>query len=251
MTRPVALITGGAVRIGCAIVEGLLDHGWDIALHCWKSVEEANFLKKSRENQGGQIAIFQANLKEESSYTSLVQDVYAHYGRLDCLVHNASVFEYDDIHTSTREIWDEHFEINLRAPFVLSQKFSQIESTQTRNILFLIDQRVWNLTPYFMSYTLTKSSVWTLTRTLAMALAPSIRVNAIGPGPTLLSTHQSLEDWELQCARTLLKKSTHPHEIVQAILYILNAPSLTGQMIALDNGQHMGWSFPSTPFVYD
>jgi NAD(P)-dependent dehydrogenase (short-subunit alcohol dehydrogenase family) len=244
MTRPVALVTGGATRIGRVIVDEFLNKGWHVALHCFHSIKEAQALKASLTSKDEDLTIFQANLQDEYAYSSLVDRIYQHYGRFDALIHNASVFKYDDVLTCTRQTWQEHFEVNLRAPFVLSQKFAEITSEQTRNIIFLIDQRVLSLTPYFMSYTLTKSALWTLTQTLSMALAPDIRVNAIAPGPTLPSVHQSLVEWERQCTNTLLQKATHPQEIADAVFYILNAPSFTGQMITLDNGQHMGWCFP-------
>ena len=151
----------------------------------------------------------------------------------------------DDHQTATRETWDRHIEINLRAPFVLCQAFAdRLPAGCEGNIVNLLDQRVWNLTPYFMSYTVSKSALWTLTQTLALAMAPQIRVNGIGPGPALASEFQSDAQFERQWRRMPLRRGTTPEEICHALRFILAAPSMTGQMIALDGGQHLGWAQP-------
>jgi len=167
------------------------------------------------------------------------------------LVNNASVFERDEWHDATRASWDRHLQPNLRAPFVLMQNFARcLPPTAEGVIVNLLDQRVWSLTPYFVSYTLSKAGLWTLTQTMALALAPRIRVNGIGPGPTLPSPRQSPEQFVRQRAQMPLGRGTSPPEIVAAMRFILSAPALTGQMIALDGGQHLGWAQPQrTPAI--
>ena len=161
---------------------------------------------------------------------------------LTVLVNNASLFENDTVNDATRESWDKHLDVNLRAPFVLSQMFAeQLPEDQDGNIINLLDQRVWNLTPFFMSYTVSKAGLWTLTQTLAMALAPQIRVNAVGPGPTIRNERQSEEDFARQWGETPLERRVMPQDIADAVRFIINAPSMTGQMIAMDGGQHLGW----------
>jgi NAD(P)-dependent dehydrogenase (short-subunit alcohol dehydrogenase family) len=167
-----------------------------------------------------------------------------------CLVNNASAFEMDKVDTATRESWDRHIETGLRAPLVLSQAFAQqLPEEIDGNIINMLDQRVWKLTPYFLSYTVAKTGLWTLTQTLALALAPRIRVNGIGPGPTLPSERQSAEQFRLQQAAVPLKRGPALDEIAATVRYILATPSLTGQMIALDGGEHLGWAQPARGFV--
>jgi NAD(P)-dependent dehydrogenase (short-subunit alcohol dehydrogenase family) len=162
-----------------------------------------------------------------------------------CLVNNASVFETDTATTVTRESWDAHMETNLRAPFVLMQAFAAaLPDGAQGNVVNIIDERVWNLTPYFVSYTVSKVGLWALTQTMALALAPRIRVNAIGPGPTLPSPRQSAAQFERQWAAMPLRRGTTPAEICAALRFILAAPAMTGQMIALDGGRHLGWTHP-------
>ncbi len=163
-------------------------------------------------------------------------------GPLGCLVNNASSFENDTVATATRASWDEHIEVNLRAPLVLMQGFAaQLPEAASGAIINMLDQRVWSLTPYFVSYTVSKAALWTLTQSMALALAPRIRVNGIGPGPTLPSPRQSEEQFARQCAAVPLRRGTSPEEIAAAVRFILAAPAMTGQMIALDGGQHLGW----------
>ena len=248
MTKPrIALITGAAVRIGRCIAETLAAEGWSIALHYNQSQESAKLLADEISAIGNEVKIYRANLEIESEVVSLIADINQSMGPVDCLVNNASAFEYDTITSSNRALWDCHMETNLRAPFVLSQQFAGQKSCKhDRCIINILDQRVWNLTPHFMTYTLSKASLWTLTQTLALALAPSIRVNAIGPGPVLPSTRQTDDDFKKQCKSTLLEHGVSPHEIANTVSYILETTSLTGQMIAIDSGQHLGWSLPNS-----
>ena len=166
-------------------------------------------------------------------------------GPLGVLVNNASTFDMDLVQTVTRASWDHHIEPNLRAPFVLTQDFAaQLPEEAEGAVVNMLDQRVWNLTPYFVSYSVSKSGLWTLTRSLALALAPRIRVNAIGPGPTLPSVHQTDAQFERQWRAMPLQRGTTPEEIAEAVRFLLAARAMTGQMLALDGGQHLGWAQP-------
>lgn len=241
-----ALITGGAKRIGRAIALDLASHGWGVVVHHYGSREEALETVSEIETGGGRATAIRADLAHESQFRGLIEEATKSIGPLTCLVNNAAQFERDTAYTATRESWDQHLETNLRAPFVLMQEFAKALASNTDNtakgcIINMIDERVWNLTPHFISYTVSKSALWTLTQTLALALAPRIRVNAIGPGPTLPSPRQDDLQFARQSSATPLGHGTTPEEICDAVQFILAAPSLTGQMIALDGGQHLGW----------
>jgi NAD(P)-dependent dehydrogenase (short-subunit alcohol dehydrogenase family) len=186
-----------------------------------------------------------ADLSQESQTTSIVAAATKALGPLTCLVNNASLFERDEALTVTRESWDAHFETNLRAPFVLMQEFArQLPAEANGAIVNILDERVWNLTPHFVSYTLTKASLWPLKQVMAMALAPRIRVNGIGPGPTLPSPRQSEAQFAKQQASVPLQHGATPEEIAAGVRFILSSGAMTGQMIALDGGQHLGWAQP-------
>ncbi len=240
-----ALVTGAARRIGRAIALDLARHGWSVAVHCSRSEAEAREVVGLVEQGGGRAALVRADLSHEAETETLVPRAAAALGPLTCLVNNASTFELDLADTVTRASWDAHLETNLRAPFLLTQAFArQLPEGAAGNVINLLDQRVWNLTPYFVSYTVSKTGLWTLTRSLALALAPRIRVNAIGPGPALKSPRQTEADFARQCEMTPLKRGTNPAEICDAVRFILAAPALTGQMIVLDGGQHLGMKLP-------
>jgi NAD(P)-dependent dehydrogenase (short-subunit alcohol dehydrogenase family) len=240
-----ALVTGAGKRIGRTIALRLADTGWAIGVHYNSSSEAADSVVAEIRHAGGEAVALRADLADEAAVASLVPAAVAALGPLGCLVNNASTFEYDDAKSATRANWDHHIETNLRAPFVLSQGFAaQLPEDAEGVIVNMIDQRVWNLTPHFVTYTVSKAGLWTLTRTLAMALAPRIRVNAIGPGPTLPSTHQDATQFARQSASMPLGHGTTPDEIADAIRFILSARAMTGQMIALDGGQHLGWAQP-------
>ncbi len=238
-----ALVTGGARRIGRAIVEALAARGFTLAIHHHRSANEAKTLADAIQAKGGYAVALKADLSNEHDVAALISQATQALGPIGVLVNNASLFEYDAALTATRESWDRHLETNLRAPFVLTQAFAHsLPGNADGLVINLIDQRVWNLTPHFVSYTLSKAGLWTLTQTLALALAPRIRVNAIGPGPTLPSAHQTPTQFAEQCARMPLKRGASAEEIAGAVRFILDTPSMTGQMIALDGGQHLGWS---------
>jgi NAD(P)-dependent dehydrogenase (short-subunit alcohol dehydrogenase family) len=241
----IALVTGGAKRIGKAIALRLAEHGWSVAVHYHASAAEAEAVAAEVRSQGGRAMTVAADLGSEAEVERIIPQVAAELGPLTLLVNNASVFEMDKADTVTRESWDKHLEANLRAPFVLSQAFArQLPAGEQGNIVNLLDQRVWKPTPYFVSYTIAKMGLWTLTRTLALAYAPRIRVNGIGPGPTLPSPRQTEEQFAQQSAAMPLGHGATPDEIAQGVLYILSAASMTGQMIALDGGEHLGWQVP-------
>jgi NAD(P)-dependent dehydrogenase (short-subunit alcohol dehydrogenase family) len=250
MTERVALVTGGAKRIGRALALELAGDGWAVAVHHHSSAAEAAAVVAEILQAGGRAVALAADLACETESTALVARAADALGPLTCLVNNASVFEMDKIETVTRESWDRHIETNLRAPLVLSQAFArQLPEHAEGNIVNLLDQRVWKLTPYFLSYTVAKSGLWTLTQTLALALAPRIRVNGIGPGPTLPSARQTVEQFRQQQLAVPLRHGPTPEEIAAALRFILAAPSMTGQMIALDGGEHLGWAQPGRGFV--
>lgn len=192
---------------------------------------------------GGKAAAFQADLAHEEQTQALLPAVVGQLGPVGCLVNNASLFDYDSVTSATRESWDRHMEVNLRAPFVLTQAMARLLPADVQGaVVNIIDERVWNLTPHFVTYTLSKAGLWTMTQTLALALAPRIRVNGIGPGPTLANHRQSEEQFRHQCKSMPLERGTTPEEICDAVRFILAAPAMTGQMIALDGGQHLGWA---------
>jgi NAD(P)-dependent dehydrogenase (short-subunit alcohol dehydrogenase family) len=246
-----ALVTGGARRIGRALALMLAKEGYAVAVHHHSSQTEAAALVADIERAGGRAVALAADLADEAAVQELLPRATATLGAIGVLVNNASIFDHDTVVTATRESWDSHLAVNLRAPFVLTQQFAALLPPDAGGIVVnMLDERVWKLTPYFVSYTLSKAALWTLTQTMALALAPRIRVNGIGPGPTLPSPRQSAEQFERQCRMMPLGRGTSPEEIAVAMRFILSAPAMTGQMIALDGGQHLGWAQPGqTPQV--
>ena len=245
-----ALVTGAAHRIGRAIALDLAAQGFDVAIHYNRSRDAAAALAAEIEGGGRRATLLDADLSDESHTAALIGRAAAALGPVGCLVNNASRFDLDVWDTATRESWDIHMETNLRAPFLLSQEMARgLPESAEGVIVNLIDQRVWNLTPYFLTYTLSKTGLWTLTQTLALALAPRIRVNAIGPGPTLKSERQSEKQFRMQWDATPLQHGATAEEIAAGVRYILAAPSMTGQMIALDGGEHLGWAQPARGVV--
>ena len=241
--KKTALITGAAKRIGKAIARGMAVDGWRVVLHYGNSHEEAESLARLICDDGGDAITLQADLCDEEQTGGLVPRASKMVGPISCLINNASLFEEDTAETASRESWDAHMQINLRSPFVLIQALrDQLPEGIEGNVINIVDQRVRNLTPHFLSYTLSKAGLWTLTQTLALSLAPHIRVNAIGPGPVLANARQTEEAFIKQWSSLPLSRSVTPHEIVDAIRFIIDAPSMTGQLIALDGGQHLGYS---------
>ena len=249
-----ALVTGAAKRIGRAIALDLACHGWTVVVHYNRSKAEAKTVVAEIREKGGTAELLQADLSVEAETETLVARAAIELGPIGLLVNNAAMFEDDSALAATRSSWNKHMEANLRAPFVLSQAMATALRDRADNngiIINILDQRVLNLTPNFMSYTLSKSGLWTLTRTLALALAPRIRVNAIAPGPTLLSDRQSEEQFQRQWQAVPLEHGPSVSEICQAINFLIAAESVTGQLIALDGGEHLGWTQPSLGIVHD
>ena len=238
-----ALVTGGAQRLGQAIVLELARQGFDIAIHYHSSEQEAEETSALVRALGRQAVLLRADLGDEAQALRLIPDATRHLGPVGVLVNNASRFERDEWHDTTRESWDSHMQANLRTPFVLIQAFADALPPQAEGVVInMLDQRVWSLTQHFVSYTLSKAGLWTLTQTMALALAPRIRVNGVGPGPALPSPRQSAAQFALQSASVPLGHGTSPDEVARAVSMILALPAMTGQMIALDGGQHLQWA---------
>jgi NAD(P)-dependent dehydrogenase (short-subunit alcohol dehydrogenase family) len=237
-----ALVTGGARRLGRATALALAGAGFDVAVHFATSRAEAEATVAEIVALGRRAVALPGDLAIEAEVATLLPAATAALGPVGVLVNNASVFERDEALDATRESWDRHMEPNLRAPFVLTQGFARaLPETATGVVINLLDQRVWSPTPHFTSYSLSKAGLWWLTQSLALALAPRIRVNAIGPGPAMPSPRQSQAQFDLQCASVPLGHGTSAEEVGRAALAILALPAMTGQMIALDGGQHLQW----------
>jgi NAD(P)-dependent dehydrogenase (short-subunit alcohol dehydrogenase family) len=242
-----AVVTGAGKRIGRAIALALAEAGYGVAVHHLQSQPEAEALVAGIKGKGGKAVALACDLADETATSALLARASTALGPIGVLVNSASVFERDEALTTTRESWDRHMDANLRAPFVLTQALARaLPADAGGAVINLVDERVWNLTPHFISYTLSKAALWTLTQTLALALAPRIRVNAIGPGPVLPSPRQTTEQFTKQFGATPLKRPATPEEVAATALFLLNTQSITGQMIALDSGQHLGWTFPRT-----
>ena len=250
-----ALVTGAGKRLGREIALYLAQRGYDVAVHYSKSRDEADQVVAQIAAMGRRGAALQADLLDDAQSECLVARAAAGLGgALDVLVNNASIFEYDTLQTATRTSWDRHMQSNLRAPFVLMQAFAaQVppavpdaakEPMAQGLVVNMIDQRIEKLTPEFMSYTLAKMGLWALTQTGAQALAPHVRVNAIGPGPTLQGVRQSPDHFAKQRAATILGRGANPGDVTAAVGFFLDVPSVTGQFIAVDGGQRLAWQSP-------
>ena len=250
-----ALVTGAGKRLGREMALYLARRGYDVAVHYAASRKEAEEVVKEITAMGRRACALRADLLIESQVEKLVpMAVQGLGGPLTVLVNNASIFEYDTLRTASRKSWDRHLESTLRAPFVLTQAFAAQAPAAGRDaagepvasglVINMIDQRVHKLTPEFMTYTIAKMGLWALTRTAAQALAPQIRVNAIGPGPTLQGARQSDSHFTRQRAATVLGRGANPSDITAALGFFLESPAVTGQMIAVDGGQHLGWQTP-------
>lgn len=237
-----ALVTGAADRIGAAIATRLASEGYAVVIHYRGSGEKAETLADAIASDGGQADVVKADLARREERMGLISAAAEKFGPLDLLVNNASIFEPDSIDTLHEDLWDLHMAIHAEAPMFLARDFAaQLPSGSAGNIVNIIDERVLHHSPDHFSYTLSKSVLWTATRTLAQSLAPSIRVNAIGPGPTLKNTRQSDADFAASIDALPLRKGPSPDEIADAVVAILSLPSLTGQMLALDGGEHLQW----------
>lgn len=241
-----ALITGGAVRVGRAIVEDLASNGYAVAIHCRSSREEAEDLRAAITGRGGHAAVVQADLADRAEANDLVRRASDALGSpIDLLVNNASVFKDDTVSTFDADLLRLNMAIHVEAPTILTKQMAAALPNGANGLVVnIIDQRVWKLTPNFYSYTLSKSALWTATRTMAQALAPSIRVNAIGPGPTLKADGQSQEAFDAQVSAVALRRSPDLASFGATIRWMHQTDSMTGQMVALDGGQHLAWQTP-------
>lgn len=251
----VALVTGAGKRLGQAMALMLADRGFDVAVHYASSAGAAEETVSQIRAKGRRAEALKADLLSESATQALMPAVTeALGGPVTCLVNNASIFEYDTLESATRESWDRHLESNLRAPFVLTQALAAQapppltdamgEPLAQALVVNMIDQRVRKLTPEFMSYTIAKMGLWALTQTAAQALAPRVRVNGIGPGPTLRGGRQSEDHFARQRAATVMGRGANVGDITGALGYFLDAPAVTGQLLCIDGGQHLAWQTP-------
>ena len=239
------IITGGATRIGAAIAEDLANGKNQITIHYNKSKKKAKQLRNILERKGSKIFLIKADLNKISELNKIINFANVKMKGVNCLINNASLFENDSVKNFSIKRWNKHLNINLRAPVILIKQFSKLVPKNIKaNIINIIDQTVFKLTPFFLSYTLSKTGLYTLTKTSAMSLAPNIRVNGIAPGPTVKNKRQSLKHFKKQYLSTLLKKSVDTKEICSAIKFLITNKSITGQVIAIDSGQNLNWKTP-------
>ena len=239
------IITGGATRIGAAIAKSLAGYEVDITVHYNKSKNSANRLKKELENLGSKVFLIKADLNNSYNVQRLIRDAFKKMKGLDCLINNASVFENDNLLNLNDKSFSKHFNVNLKAPAYLSREFSKnTGKSKNANIINIIDQRVFKLTPFFFSYTLSKTGLFTLTKTSAMTLAPKIRVNGIAPGPTLKNVRQSNQHFKKQYLSTPLRRQVDVTQICSSVDFFIKNRSITGQIVAVDSGQNLNWQTP-------
>jgi len=238
-----ALVTGAGKRIGRTLALALADAGFDVAVHYGGSAQEAEAVAAEIRAKGRKAVALQADLTDDAQTRALVGRAAEALGPLSLLVNNASLFLDDSIQTLSREHFDAQIATNLYAPLALAQAFAA-QAPEGSSIVNLTDQRVWKPTPQFFSYSVSKAGLWFATRMLAQALAPRIRVNAVGPGPTLPSIHQKPGEFDAEAANVPLERRSTPEDIARAVLYLVDAHSTTGQMIAVDGGQHLAWRTP-------
>ena len=238
------IITGGATRIGAAIARKLSGNKVEIVIHFNKSRTKAIVLKKELEKNGAKIHLVKGNLNKEEDIRKLVKSSKKYLKYFDCLINNASMFENDKLDNFSSESWDKHLNINLKAPALLTREFAKNVKGKNNNVVNIIDQRVFKLTPFFFSYTLSKTGLYTLTKTSAMSLAPKIRVNGIAPGPTIKNKRQSKIHFKKQFLATPLKQQVNVNEIANAVDFFIKTSSITGQVISIDSGQSLNWQTP-------
>jgi len=254
MSKPqhIALVTGGARRIGAAIALDLAAHGFGVVIHCNRSRAEADALAASIEAKGGTASVVQANLGDESQASDLIAKAEASLGPVSLLINNASIFEDDSAETFTAAGWARHFALHVTAPALLTRAMAAALPAGVPGLVVnIVDQRVWRLTPRYFSYTLSKSAQWTATQTMALSFAPRLRVNAIGPGPTLPNSRQSMADFEAQVQQLILEKGPVLDDFGRTIRFLWDTPSITGQMIAIDGGQHLAWETPDVTGIVE
>ena len=238
------IITGGATRIGAAIAQKLSGPGKEIVIHYNKSKSKAEKLKKELSKNKTKVYLIKGDLSKEIDVNKILKFAKTKLKYFDCLINNASLFENDKLENFTTDSWGHHLRTNLRAPALLSKEFAKNIRGKNNNIINIIDQRVFKLTPYFFSYTISKAGLYTLTKTGAMSLAPNIRVNGIAPGPTLKNKRQTEKHFKKQYLSTPLKKQVNVQEICNAVDFLIKNGSITGQVIAVDSGQSLNWQTP-------
>jgi NAD(P)-dependent dehydrogenase (short-subunit alcohol dehydrogenase family) len=247
-----ALVTGAGRRIGAAIVRDLAANGYAVAIHASTSLHEAAALRNEIVAAGGAACVVAADLIGPEGRERLIGDVNAAIGPIDLLVNNASIFQRDGVEDFDAALFDAHFAIHVKTPTALTRDFArQLPEGVSGLVVNIIDQRVWSPTPRFYSYTLSKAALYMATKTAAQALAPRIRVNAIGPGPTLPAARQTESDFEKQVSGLIMKKGAGLDEFGRTIRFLHESPSITGQMIALDGGQHLAWQTPDVAEVVE
>lgn len=248
LVPPVALVTGASDRIGAAIALRLARAGYAVVIHYRSNAEGARSVRKAIRAEGGKADILKADLGKRSQRASLVTRAVACFGPLTVLINNASVFDPDSALDVTEELWDQHFAIHAEAPIFLARDFAaQLPPDTDGNIINLVDERVLHPTPAYFSYTLSKAVLWTATRTLAQSLAPAIRVNAIGPGPVLPHSRQSQAEFDKSVAALPLQRHAGPDAIAEGVIMLLKTSAMTGQMLALDGGEHLEYLPKSKP----
>ncbi len=238
------IITGGATRIGAAIAEKLSGPNIEITIHYNKSKSKAEILKKKLQKFGTIVNLVRGDLSKEKDIHKIIKFSKSKMKFFDCLVNNASLFENDKLENFTSRSWENHISTNLKAPALLSKEFSKNVRGKNNNIINIIDQRIFKLTPYFFSYTLSKTGLYTLTKTSAMSLSPNIRVNGIAPGPTIKNKRQSEKHFKSQYLATPLKQQVDANEICSAVDFFIKNSSITGQVLAIDSGQSLNWQTP-------
>jgi len=238
------IITGAATRIGAAIAKKLSGPGVEIVIHYNSSRKEAEKLQKELLKNETKVYLVKGDLAKEQDLKKIIKFSKSKLKYFDCLVNNASLFENDNLKNFSSKSWNRHLDINLKAPAYLSKEFSKNVKGMDNNIINIIDQRVFKLTPFFLSYTLSKTGLYTLTKTSAMALAPNIRVNGIAPGPTIKNKRQTEAHFKKQYLATPLKQQVNVKEICSAVDFFIKSSSITGQVIAIDSGQCLNWQTP-------
>jgi NAD(P)-dependent dehydrogenase (short-subunit alcohol dehydrogenase family) len=238
------IITGAATRMGAAIAKKLSGPRVEMVIHYNKSKSEAEKLQKELSKNKTKVYLVKGDLAKEQDLKKIMKFSKLKLKYFDCLVNNASIFEKDNIENFSHKSWEQHININLKAPAYLSKEFAKNTKGKNNNIINIIDQRVFKLTPFFFSYTLSKTGLYTLTKTSAMSLAPNIRVNGIAPGPTIKNKRQSIGHFKKQYMSTPLKKQVNIECVTNTVDYLIKNMSITGQVIAVDSGQNLNWQTP-------
>jgi len=238
------IVTGAATRMGAAIAKKLSGPNVEIVIHYNKSKLNAEKLQKELKKNKTKVWLIKGDLSKESDLKKIIKFAKSKLKYFDCLINNASLFENDSLKSFTSKSWNNHLNVNLKAPAFLTKEFAKNIKGKNNNIINIIDQRVFKLTPFFTSYTLSKTGLYTLTKTSAMSLAPNIRVNGIAPGPTIKNKRQTDKHFKKQYLATPLKRQVDVNEICNAVDFFIKNSSITGQVLAIDCGQNLNWQTP-------